>query len=325
MADWQNIDLDVSSNQGSNNMGKRILRLSAACAFLLLIPMIQPSLMAAEDQQSLQVASDDVVIRKLGAEYVDAFNKHDANILSEYWSPEAVYTNRLTDEQVIGRAAIAEQFQDLFASAGALKLSVSVDSIDFISPNVALEKGLATFVADKQTPEEVPYSAVYVKRDGKWLLDRVTDDPQPVVPSHYEQLKPLEWMIGTWVDNDDVGAVQAECNWTKNKNFITRSFTVSIEGQIDLSGMQIIGWDAGEKRIRSWTFDSDGGFAEAQWSNQGNEWYVLKKGRTTDGRAVSAVNVMTYLDEDTFTFKSVQRAVDGELLPDIDEVMVVRQ
>jgi hypothetical protein len=34
---------------------------------------------------------------------------------------------------------------------------------------------------------------------------------------------------------------------------------------------------------------------------------------------------MTYLDDDTFTLKSVQRAVDGELLPDIDEVMVVRQ
>jgi uncharacterized protein (TIGR02246 family) len=280
---------------------------------------------AAEDQTSLQQGTDEVVIRGLGDRYIVAFNKHDANVLAEYWSPEAVYTNRLTGEQVTGRAAIAEQFKELFGDANTLQLSISVDSIDFISPNVALEKGLATFVADKEEPEEIPYSAVYVKRDGKWLLDRVTDDPQPVVPSHYEQLKPLEWMIGTWVDEDDAGAVQADCNWTKNKNFITRSFTVSIEGQLDLSGLQIIGWDAGEKRIRSWTFDSDGGFAEAQWSNQGNEWYVIKKGRTADGRAVAAVNVMTCLDDDTFTLKSVQRSVDGELLPDIDEVMVVRQ
>ena len=89
--------------------------------------------------------------------------------------------------------------------------------------------------------------------------------------------------------------------------------------------MQIIGWDAGEKRIRSWTFDSDGGFAERSGPTKKMQWYVIKKGRTADGKAVSAVNVMTYLDDDTFTLKSVQRAVDGELLPDIDEVMVVRQ
>ena len=306
-------------------MGKRIRWFGTTGAFLILIPLIQPSLMAAEDQESLQQVTDEVVIRELGVRYIAAFNKHDANVLAEYWSPEAVYTNRLTGERVTGRAAIQEQFQELFEGVGALKLSISVDSIDFISPNVALEKGLATFVANTQAPEGVPYSAVYMKREGKWLLDRVTDDPRPVVPSHYEQLKPLEWMIGTWVDKDDVGTVQAECNWTKNKNFITRSFTVTIAGQIDLSGMQIIGWDAGEKRIRSWTFDSDGGFAEAQWSNQGSKWYVMKKGRTADGRAVSAVNVMTSQDDNTFTLKSVQRAVDGELLPDINEVMVVRQ
>jgi hypothetical protein len=156
-------------------------------------------------------------------------------------------------------------------------------------------------------------------------LDRVTDDPQPVVPSHYERLKVLEWMIGSWVDQADDSAIQFDCNWTKNKNFITRSFAVSIEGRIELSGMQIIGWDAGEKRIRSWTFDSDGGFAEAHWSNDEDEWYVIKKGKTADGKTVSAVNVMNQVDNDTLTLKSVQRTVDGQLLPNIDEVTIVRQ
>jgi uncharacterized protein (TIGR02246 family) len=297
-----------------------------ATRLLLITVLVAPPMTARGDdneQQASQQATHEAVIRELGTKYVAAFNKHDAKALAEYWSPEAVYTNRLTGEQVTGREAIAEQFRNLFAGDGKLKIDVAVDSIDFVSPNVALEKGVATFVADQ--PDEIPYSAVYVKRDGQWLLDRVTDDPQPVVASHYEQLKPLEWMIGSWIDKDDVGAVQAECNWTKNKNFITRSFTVSIKGRIELSGMQIIGWDAGEKRIRSWTFDSDGGFAEAHWSNQGGQWYVIKKGKTADGEAVSAVNVMTYVDDDTFTLKSVQRSVDGQLLPNIDEVLVVRQ
>lgn len=306
-------------------MAELFLGIRSNGVLALMTVIVGLPLASADDQPSSQQATDEAMIRELGERYIAAFNQHDAEALAAYWSPEAVYTNRLTGEQVIGRPAIAQQFSMLFADAGALKLDVTVDSIEFISPNVALEKGVATFVAAEEQPEPVPYSAVYVKRDGQWLLDRVTDDPQPVVPTHYEQLKPLEWMIGSWVDQSDGVAVQADCNWTKNRNFITRSFAVAIDGEPDLSGMQIIGWDAGEKQIRSWTFDSDGGFAEAHWSNQGDQWYVIKKGKTADGRAVSAVNVMTYVDDDTFTLKSVQRSVDGQLLPDIDEVVVVRQ
>jgi len=268
-------------------------------------------------------ASDEAAIRELGSKYVTAFNKHDAKAVAEFWSPDAVYTNRLTGQQVTGREAIADQFADVFGAGNDLKLDVAVNSIDFLSPNVAIEKGVATFAADQA--ERIPYSAVYVRRDGNWLLDRVTDDPQPVVVSHYEQLKPLEWMIGSWVNEGDGITLQLDCNWTKNKNFITRSFTISVEDQIELSGMQIIGWDAGEKTIRSWTFDSDGGFAAAHWTSQGDQWYVIKKGKTADGQAVSAVNVVTHVDDDTFKFRSVQRSVNGELLPDIDEVLVVRE
>jgi uncharacterized protein (TIGR02246 family) len=293
---------------------KNLICLVAAC---VAAACGLPSTFAA-DQDAERAA-----IEKTVESYTSAFNAQDAQKLAEHWGPDAVYTNRLTGQQVTGRGAIAEQFAALFETGGELKLEVQVGSIEFLSPNVAIEKGIATFVSD--APETIPYSAVYVKREGKWLLDRVTDDPQLEVPSRYEQLKPLEWMIGSWADQDDTGSVQAECSWTKNKSFMTRSFTVSIPGQLELSGMQIIGWDAGENGIRSWTFDSDGGFAEARWSNNGNQWYVIKKGTTADGKAVAAVNVMTHLDDNTFTLKSVQRSLNGQVLPDLEEVTVVRQ
>jgi hypothetical protein len=34
---------------------------------------------------------------------------------------------------------------------------------------------------------------------------------------------------------------------------------------------------------------------------------------------------MTYVDDNTFTWQSVNREVAGELLPNVDEVVVVRQ
>src|SRR5262249_54827034 len=101
-----------------------------------------------------------------------------------------------------------------------------------------------------------------VKQDGKWLLDRVTHNDKEVATSHYEQLKALEWMVGQWTSDDDNAEVEVDCDWTKNHNFMTRAFKITIDGSVDTSGMQFIGWDPGTKAIRSWTFDSHGTFAE---------------------------------------------------------------
>jgi hypothetical protein len=131
-------------------------------------------------------------------------------------------------------------------------------------------------------------------------------------------------MIGTWVDSDGQGRVETTCQWTRNKNFITRSFAVSVGDQIDMAGMQIIGWDPAAKQIRSWVFDSDGGFGEGRWTRKDNRWTINTTATMPDGRKASAVNMITYLDDDQFQWQSVSRMADGELLPNIDEVVIVR-
>ena len=264
-------------------------------------------------------------VRSTGDAYVRAFNSRNTKALAAFWSPDAVYLNRLTGEQVIGREAIANQFETLFKSAQDLQLKVQVKSIDFVSPNVAVELGVATFLSANTEPDSVDYSAVYIRQQDKWLLDRVTDDPKPVVQSHYEQLKDLEWMVGSWSDEGEAGQVATTCNWSKNKNFLTRSFAVSIGDRIDLSGIQFIGWDAAEKQIRSWTFDSDGGFSQGRWSKDDNRWYIRKQGTTADGSKVTAVNIVTHVDDDTFTLQATQRTFAGDLLPNVEEVVVIRK
>ena len=278
-------------------------------------------------QKPGQPSTDEAAIRKADEVYVQAFNRHDAKALADSWSPEAVYLNRITAAEVVGRAAIAEQFAAFFKVQPEVKLDLSVESIQFVSPNVAVEYGTATTLVPNAEPDEVEYSAVYVKRDGQWLLDRVTDKTKEVVLSHYEQLKPLEWMIGRWVDKDDKdnASIETDCHWTKNRNFITRSFTVTIRDRIDMSGMQIVGWDPAAKTIRSWTFDSNGGFADATWTHKGDKWFINNKGVLADGRKASMVNVIKQVDANSFTWQTVERTAGGELLPNIDEVVIVRQ
>lgn len=276
---------------------------------------------AASDRQTTEEAE----IRKAVEAYVAAFNQADAKALAALWSPEAVYTNPLSGEQVVGREAIEGQFAAIFAEAQGARLEATTDSIQFISPSVAVEHGTAKVLVPEQSPEETQYTAVYVKREGQWLLDRVTEETVPVVTSHYEQLKDLEWMVGSWVDQDDEATVVTECNWTRNNLFLTRSFTVQVRDRIDMAGMQIIGWDPATKQVRSWVFDSDGGFGQATWKKKDNRWYIQQSGVLPDGRESSAVNIITYVDDNTCTLQSVNRTVDGELLPNVEEVTISKQ
>lgn len=275
--------------------------------------------------QTVRQAEDEGAIRKAVEAYVAAFNAGDAKALAALWSPEAVYTNPISGEEVTGREAIEQQFAGIFAGLKDAKLSVATQAIRFISPNVAVEDGTASVAAADQEPEDSTYTAVYVKRDGQWLLDRVSEEDTPVVPSHYEQLKELEWMVGRWIDEDEQSRIETSCQWTKNRNFMTRMFAISVADRVELSGIQIIGWDEAAKRIRSWVFDSDGGFGEGLWNKKDNCWYVQSTGTLADGSKTSFVNVITYVDDDTFTFQSVDRVAGGEILPNVDEVVVVRQ
>jgi uncharacterized protein (TIGR02246 family) len=275
-------------------------------------------------QQPTDQSADEAAIRKTAASYMEAFNKHDAKALADLWSPDAVYLNRSTGQQVVGRAAIAQQFEAQFKEQPAAKLEVTVASVQFISPNVAVERGTAKFLAPNSEPEEIEYSAVDVKRDGKWLLDRVTDKTKEVTPSHYEQLKVLEWMVGHWTDESAEAEVDVDCNWTKNQNFLTRAFKLSV-GDESFSGIQIIGWDPALKAIRSWTFDSNGTFAEATWQQRGGRWFIRNRGTLPDGRPATMVNVMKQVGQDSFTWQTIERTAGDELLPNIDEIAIVRR
>jgi uncharacterized protein (TIGR02246 family) len=292
---------------------------------MLTVALVASSLATASGAEVADQAADEATIRKAVEAYVASFNGGDAKALAAMWTPEAVYTNPLSGEQVVGREAIAKQFADIFANSKATKLEAATDSIQFISPGVAVEQGTAKLIHPDQAPEASEYSAVYVKRDGQWLLDRVTEKEVIEVPSHYEQLKELAWLIGRWTDQDDQATVVTECNWTRNNNFLVRSFTVQISDRIDMAGMQVIGWDPAAKQIRSWVFDSDGGFGQGTWTKKDNRWYVQQSGVLADGGKSSAVNIITKLDDNTCTLQSINRTLDGDLLPNIDEVKITKE
>ena len=120
-------------------------------------------------------ADDDNMIAASIISYVSAFNDRDAKAIAEHWSPEGVYTNPVTDEDIAGQEAIGKEFEELFEQIGDAKIDVSVESVQFISPNVALKQGNAKVLSADNPPREITYNIVHVKRDGKWLMIRMED------------------------------------------------------------------------------------------------------------------------------------------------------
>lgn len=274
----------------------------------------------------IEPSADEAAIRENAAKYVEAYNRRDSTTMASMWSPDAVYTDPDTGEEIVGRDALKESFDRELAGSEDAKLEIVIDGIDFISPNVAIESGAAHVSYQDHEPEDTQYTAVHVKRDGQWMLDRISEQETPKPePSNYEHLKELEWMVGSWVDSDDKIAIHTDCEWTKNKNFITRSFALTKSDEISLSGIEVIGWDPAEKTIRSWVFDSTGGFGGGTWTHEDNRWVIHQKGVLADGGKTSAVNMITYVDDDAYKWQSTSREVDGEIQPNVDEVMVVRK
>ncbi len=138
-------------------------------------------------------------------------------------------------------------------------------------------------------------------------------------------LDTLDWLVGDWVNEDENRSIEFNCHFTKNGSFLVRSFRMVSENDVQMSGMQVIAWDPANQSIRSWTFDSDGGFGEDTWTQSGNRYTIRAKYTLPDGGMASAINVFTFVDDNTCTWQSVSREIDGELQSDTDEVVLVRK
>jgi uncharacterized protein (TIGR02246 family) len=270
------------------------------------------------------VSPDEAAIRKAIASYVEAFNRADAKAVAAHWTPSGEFVTP-GGEALKGRDAIQREFEAYFGETKSAKVEVTSPVIRFISPGVAVEEGSARLLRPEETPQETSYVAVHVKTADGWKMDSVREQQRVQPQSHYEQLQALEWMIGEWGDADENASVQTICQWTKNRNFITRSFKVHVKGRIDMEGTQIIGWDPTAQTVRSWVFDSEGGFGVGAWTQDGDRWTVRTLQVLASGERASAINILTKVDDNTFTFRSVGREVDGELLPNINDVKVVRR
>jgi len=269
-------------------------------------------------------APDRAAIEKALESYVSAYNRGDAKAVAALWSESGEWLSP-GGERIQGRKAIEQAMRDFFAKGKGVKVEVVDPKVRFIASDVAIEEGTARVIVPGEPPSESSYLAVHVKKDGKWRLDTVRETELPGDSAASEKLQQLEWMVGDWIDASPDSTNEISVKWTKNKAFLSCSFRVTAPGEDALEGTQVIGWDPAEGVIRSWMFDSDGGFGQGVWSQKDDRWMVKFSQVLADGRKASATNIYRPIDAGAYSWQSIGRQVDGQFAPNIEEIKVVRK
>jgi uncharacterized protein (TIGR02246 family) len=269
-------------------------------------------------------SSDTDAVRAAVESYVAAYNRGDAKAVASHWSESGDWISP-SGERFQGRRAIEKEMATLFAENKGVRIEVIDPSIRLVSPDVAMEEGTVRVLRPAEPPSDSTYLAIHSKKDGHWTLDSVRETDLPNAPAASPELQDLAWLVGDWGDKSSDAQIAASITWTKNKTFLSYAFKTSAPGMDDLEGTQVIGWDPSAGTIRSWMFDSDGGFGEGIWTKKGDSWVVKFSQVLPDGRKASATNIYTPIDANTFTWKSIGRKVGEDFLPNVEEVTIVRK
>lgn len=273
----------------------------------------------------LAQANEEAAVRSAIDSYVDAYNRGDVEAVLAHWADDAEYLLS-SGERVQGRDALRAVFAESLAEGNRATITVANPHVRILSDTVATEEGAATLTRPGEAPEETSYLAIYVKQGNAWKLTTVREtEVQPVSLSPAaEQLQQLAWLIGEWKDVSEESTVSISIRWSGNNAFLVYTFKAEAPGTEPLEGTQIIGWDPVQEVIRSWMFDSDGGFGEGVWTRDNDRWVVAFEQTLPDGGHAAATNVYTLTDENSFTWHAFQRTLNGETLPNLHDISIVR-
>jgi uncharacterized protein (TIGR02246 family) len=259
-------------------------------------------------------------VRAVSEALVAAYNAGDAAKLATCFTPKA----ELVDDagnvyhglEEIG--AIFQKFREKFPKA---TMELAVDSIRLAGEGLAVEDGTRTVKTADATAVN-KYTMVYVKRDGKWLVAAARETAADPDPTPHDRLLPLAWLVGEWVDESAETALAINCRWADNQNFLLIDFKATVEGEVVMQSGQRIGWDPQAERIRSWVFDSDGGYGDGRWAAVNGTWVIKSTAAMPNGDSGSATIYIEPVSADKFLMKGFDRIAGDVSLPDFEAVIV---
>lgn len=287
----------------------------AALSVLLSVEVVR----AADSADDAAIAA----VRKSESQVVTAFNAGKADELVGMFLPKG----ELIDEQGTvyqGPKEIKELLSNFFKQFAGAKLAVNVESVRLVGP-VAIDEGTRTMTtADGAVKSQFRYIAVWAKTEKGWQLASLRDFADDPAPTAQDNLQSLAWLVGDWVNEGADGKVAISYRWSEDKNFLLGDFLINSADGATRKSTQRIGWDPSLGRIRSWLFDSDGGFAEGFWTVVEDGVVIKSASVNADGTTSTATMNIITKDKDHYTIEGTDRIVGDDLVEDF-EITVTRR
>ncbi len=268
--------------------------------------------MAARAEVAGGTGGEAGAIRTAAADYMAAVRRGDADALRKMWTESGDYVDA-TGQVYKAHDLIRPQA----ATPQPNEQSAAVppeSSLRFITPAVAIEDG--TFECGNAGDGSVltgRFTAVWVKRDGRWLLDGLREATTTSLPLN-KQLRQLEWLLGEWVGTTDDSVMLVSSRLSEGGNYIVREFVIRGTGG-ETTGTERIGWDPIAQGFRSWTFDSQDGRGEGRWRQDSNRWLMENTEVMPDGKEASTSAVFTPKNDGHFLWEVKSAKVGKVHLP----------
>jgi uncharacterized protein (TIGR02246 family) len=276
-------------------------------ALLCLIPGVAAR---AEDVPKNDAES---AVRSAARNYADAVARGDVERLLESWTKDGDYID------AAGRRHLAREYIRKWAAkprvnARGARVDGQKSSLRIIATGVAVEDGTyESGISGAGDAETGRFTAVWVKRDGKWLLDSLRESVAQASPMS-ERLKPLEWLLGEWIGVADDSVFLISARVSDRGNYIIREFAILGEG-VEATATERIGWDPANRQFKSWTFDSQDGRGEGAWEREGDGWLVETKEVMADGSEALTTASVTPSDGEHFLWNVTRSKVGDQSLP----------
>jgi uncharacterized protein (TIGR02246 family) len=283
--------------------------LLSPCAAQAPVAEAQPSTAALSPLESALVKESESTIQ--------AFNAADATALAGMF----LETGEFVDESGTvhaGREAVKQLFTNFFAGYPKATLEMAVASARPLGEALAVEDGQRLITTADGGTAQMRYVAVRSKQGDRWPIASYREFSDDPLPTPREVLQSAAWLVGDWIDEGPEGRTAITFRWSEDGNFLLGDYTMSAAGAGESKSTQRIGWDPVNGQLRSWTFDSDGGFTEGRWDATDEGWVVKSEATTPDGITGSATLTISVKDADHLVVRGTDRIVGGVEEPDFE-------
>ncbi len=288
------------------------LLITAAVGFAACSAMSQSPPKAGDDAETS--------IRQLLTDYSTAFNRGDGDALPSFWTEDADYVAG-DGTAWKGRKQLSALLSERAKTLQGYRLACPATSIRIVGFDAAVLDGTAELTAPGGAVSRRRYTAVFVKTNAKWMIAAARDvSGEEATPPAEAELRQLDWLIGNWARTDDAGSVRMAGRLAMSDRFLVLDFEVTgtEKGKDPVTVTERIGWDPTTGQLRSWFFDSHGGYGEGRWTRTGNTWTVEVTGVLCDGRAAASINQYEMTGGGGYVWSSKERTVGGEQVPDVE-------